>query len=753
MTEVMTIINELSFDDSITKIELFDIDRMQFLLRSNTISKLDKMSIQKYYKRKQNLNNVSVTYQLGIKSKTYEESGRLVVGKGGIGLQSFSREIRNFLAEKYYWDIDIVNAQPTILWQYADRNGWKCDAIKKFCDSRDEIIEGMINDGLNRDESKNRLIQLFFGSDYIDGLSDFIKNELYPELKKIRQNISQNHQKLYIKLSKRPNPSASVMALVLQTEERYCMRKIEEMCEINKRSFDVFMHDGGYIRKEQHETCLPKELIKKCEEHVLEKLGYKLSIIQKPITSSIIMEDNDLLDENTLVNDMYAAKQCIELMGDDIIYDNGILYVYIDGIWTNDEEYLNTCISNLNDKLVFKKIGGISGIITYDYSGSIKNRENMKRMIPSLIEKKEGFLDIGRQKATGKLLFKNGIYDFKSNTLNTFDRSIVFSAMIPFDFSEGKDQEAIDFVQKTFFQDAFNNEEIPTIFRHFLMRGIIGDYQVKKFLTCIGPTNCGKGMLQEFMGNIFGRNIGNFNCNSLIARSNTEGTRDLGWFTELANTRICFGSEIKTDKNSKIDSEMIKQIVSGGEKIVARKLFKDEQVIIPRTMPILMVNEMSAFSSMNDAILNRLIPIQYNYSFVEFPDENKPYQKKAKSKLKNELRDEKYKKAMILLLIQEYKTWQTNEYKELELPENMVDFKEDIISIVNIEDVLDDIFIITKDMNDYITVKDLETTLSDKKSTIFKNVATVQLELLGCKRGRLQIDKRQTRVIYGIKPI
>jgi phage/plasmid-associated DNA primase len=461
------------------------------------------------------------------------------------------------------------------------------------------------------------------------------------------------------------------------------------------------------------------------------------------------MKDDEVLHDSVLINDLYAAEQFVKLMGDDLVFDNGILYVYHQGIWSENEELLNTCISDLKEKLVFKQMGGISGIKTYDYSGSVKNRENLKKMLPSVLEKKENFLESGRTKSTGKLLFKNGIYDFKTSTLTDFDRSIVFSSMIPFDWNPEVQEEDIEFVTQVFFKDAFKNEEVPALLKHFLMRGMIGDYQMKKFLTCIGPTNCSKGMLQEFMKYIFSGNVGNFNCNSLIARKNTEGTRDLGWFMGLVNTRICFGSEIKSDKDSKIDSEMIKQIVSGGETTTGRRLFKDEQNFISRTMPILLVNEMSTFSSMNDAIKNRLIPIEYDYSFVEFP--TKAYQKQSDPQLKNKLKDEKYANAMIHILNREYQKWMTNEYKELPLPESALDFKDDIIPIVDIEEELEDVFEITKNFDDFVEIKEIERELINKGSKIYKNVISTQLQRIGCKANKKYIEKRQVRVILGIK--
>ena len=740
---------KLSFDVAITKTELFDVEKMQWLLRSDKLSKEDKFRLSKYYKRKHNINQVGIVYQLGEKSKTFEHSGRFVVGKGGVGLQSFPRDIRNFLAESYYWDIDMENAQPSILWQYAEHEGYAHQNIKKFCSKREDILNEIMKDGLTRSEAKDRIIQLFFGSDYVDGLPDFIRNKLYPELKLIRENIAGKNHSLLKKLSKRPNPSASVMAHVLQTEEREILLKISEALKLENRDFDVLMHDGGYIRKLKGETEFPQHLLEKCEKYVYDKLKYSIKLANKPIATTIVMEDSDLISEDVIVNDMYAAKKFAELMGDDLVNDNGIIYVYYDNLWSDNVDYLNRHICEMGDKLVFKKIGGVAGTIIYDYSGSVKNRENLKKMLPDILELKHDFLEQGRKLALNKLLFKNGIYDFMTNKLLPFDRNVVFSFKIHFDFEFKENQEDIDFIHKVFFEDPFDNTEVPKIFKHFLMRGLIGDYKCKKFMVCVGPTNSSKGMLQEFLHYIFSGYVGHFNGNSLVSRFNTEGTRDIGWFLPLADTRLCFGSEIKADKSSLINSEIVKQIVSGGETIVLRQLYKEEKPVVPRTMPILFCNEIPAFTSMNDAILNRIISIVYDHSFVEFP--TKEYQRLAKPNLKSTLKSQNYADAFIHLIIREFQKWQEGEFAELPLPESIKSFREEIVNIEDIEEILEDQFEITKNKDDFITNKELEEYFKDKGIEMSMVKATLMLKQVRVETIVKKIGKKTIKVKVGIK--
>ena len=83
----------------------------------------------------------------------------------------------------------------------------------------------------------------------------------------------------------------------------------------------------------------------------------------------------------------------------------------------------------------------------------------------------------------------------------------------------------------------------------------------------------------------------------------------------------------------------------------------------------------------------------------------------------------------------------------------MTDFKDDIIPSLDIEEELEGLFIITKNHEDYITIKDLENGLKNKDSKVYKNTASTELQRIGCKAIRKSIDTKQVRVITGIKKV
>ena len=77
----------------IVKKEIFDPDVMKSLLSDERYAAMDRARLKKYYKARTKSNEVQVVYNFG---KGYESSqlGRLYPDCG-LGLQCFSREIRN----------------------------------------------------------------------------------------------------------------------------------------------------------------------------------------------------------------------------------------------------------------------------------------------------------------------------------------------------------------------------------------------------------------------------------------------------------------------------------------------------------------------------------------------------------------------------------------------------------------------------------------------------------------------------------
>jgi len=122
-----TIVESVSTDISVLKTEVFDIEFARQLIDDDFISREEKDKIRRYLKN--SIKNEHQTYYKLGKHLKNDYLGRLCAVRGE-SLQTFEKNVRGALASSYYWDIDMVNAQPTILQQYAEQNGWKTTAIQ-----------------------------------------------------------------------------------------------------------------------------------------------------------------------------------------------------------------------------------------------------------------------------------------------------------------------------------------------------------------------------------------------------------------------------------------------------------------------------------------------------------------------------------------------------------------------------------------------------------------------------------------------
>lgn len=297
-TEVVTATMPQSPDVCVQKLEEFDVDVAVWIVNTKSISKEERDSVKKLLKDRRQGNKHETTYKLG-KDIKHEDLGRFVAVRGA-GLQAVSRDIRGALAQAYYWDVDIRNAQPTLLEQYAVREGWTATALAHFNAHRDDYLAELMTDlNLTRADAKDRICRIMFGGSSA-GMPSFFVERLQPELNLLMRNILTANQTKHSSIAKRPNATRSMMALILQTEERRCLLAMDASFAKQGRSLDVYIHDGGLVRKKEGETQIPDEVLRRVERDVLETTGYTIALVVKPLTTTLERED---------VNGNYETKK------------------------------------------------------------------------------------------------------------------------------------------------------------------------------------------------------------------------------------------------------------------------------------------------------------------------------------------------------------------------------------------------------------------------------------------------------------
>jgi len=246
----------------------------------------------KYVKQKHisNFGKNSVTYSLSTNGAGKLGYGRLYGSAGS--LERMHRPLRHMLCADLYWDIDIKNAQPVILWQFAKQKyNYELPETKKYCDNRDAYLSMISGD---RDKAKQGILQAIFIGNPIAELIP-MKNEILAFAIDIYNRGE--YSDLFPVVSQ-TNIFGSYLAQILQTEERHIMLLMKEKLEQRKYIADILAYDGLMIRKEIGNEPT-QQILDEVIQYVLCKTAYAIELSVKEMISKmpVIEEQSSRNDE------------------------------------------------------------------------------------------------------------------------------------------------------------------------------------------------------------------------------------------------------------------------------------------------------------------------------------------------------------------------------------------------------------------------------------------------------------------------
>ena len=101
-----------------------------------------------------------------LKTLYFSKSGYgRVYPKGGLSQSIIRRELRHFLMGEFYWDADLINAHPTILYNVCKANNIKCDKLAEYVNKREATLKRTQRKmNWDRDTAKTFFIAIINGS-------------------------------------------------------------------------------------------------------------------------------------------------------------------------------------------------------------------------------------------------------------------------------------------------------------------------------------------------------------------------------------------------------------------------------------------------------------------------------------------------------------------------------------------------------------------------------------------------------------
>ena len=297
-TLTQTLVGAWSNDMVIMKKEKIDMERLGFLLSNPDVPKETKRELKKLSEKISEGCWAKITYTLGKQAKESSEAlGRLNASEN-VGLQGLKRDVRNFLSNRYYFDIDMVSAHPSLCVALCRKQHLTHTYQAELIDKREEKLAELMDAlGCSRSTAKDYITALYFGEENVSyALPQWFKT-LHLEISNARKVITQNDEwndALKFLNGKKKNRIGSAFAFLLQSIERACLIILEKSAKKHGRSLDTYIHDGGLIQRHEGEEVFPEELLRKFEKDIFDETGFSIRLASKPMETSWVMtEKND----------------------------------------------------------------------------------------------------------------------------------------------------------------------------------------------------------------------------------------------------------------------------------------------------------------------------------------------------------------------------------------------------------------------------------------------------------------------------
>ena len=545
-----------------------------------------------------------------------KKHGRTFVS--GYGLQRIWSYIRGVLCNNIMLDIDMKNAHPTIFKYICNINNIVCINLDSYIKNRDHLLNEFVNsDNIDKTTAKLMFIKALNKDKHITHIKIKkkkvnIKNSFFiefdKEIKQIQLQLIYIYNNEYLTNKQHINPIGKFINYLLCKYEHDILE--HAIAYLHEHGYIplVNMFDGIMIKHDEHINNI--NLINGLNTKTLQyNITWDIkphNLLITPLLDSLNIDDNifsylgkteiDITNfclENILKNKIYNC------CGENWIYDNCVwvnnnLDVILQPIISrHDLSLTNTTGTNKTIKNISKFYNSLITIIKLIISHAPANPTFNNKLHNDTLQ---------------KLCYLNGFYCFKSNKFieYTSDNIPYTTLIINRNYIDTKPcKEDIDLVFINILHPIFNinyshnnaDEELINIqYMHYLLkkfsRMLAGHIEDKRFIMMLGHRNSGKGTIESIFINTFEQYIGTFNTDNLVCKTSIGEASKIGaWMINFRFKRLMYGNELRVSDTQKMNGILLKQLVSGGDKLTARGNNKDEISFKIQSSIVLTANE------------------------------------------------------------------------------------------------------------------------------------------------------------------
>ncbi len=560
---------EESILNNIILYDIIDKNILNKLLISNLLKESFSSPLISYNNELQQLNNLKKNLDKDGKiAHKYKKAdfgyGRLNT-TNSISFISLRKEIRHTLSKNKYVDIDIVNAQPTILYQILLYHNLKCDNLKKYIEERDYYLNKLIEKfNITRDNAKKLFVRImYYGKienwvkDNNINIDEFAKNEelfqyltnLSKELEDAGKYISDNNPKMVNDWKKKEKKNnnifklGSFMSFYLQEYEERVLQNIYLYLSDNnyiKDNICSLCHDGIMILLENYN----EQILENLNLYILENTGFDLKFVKKELD----MDYLNILDNSLLENCIKYEDLKYEFEKNNFKLNDPLCYCEID----EDKKIIRRSKDKFRERYYEIK-----------YTQIINNNGGLEKKECRFIDK---WLDDIEKKVYNKIYFfpslSNDIMPYNPSHYNTFTGYKIENIQNKEVYSY--EDEDFNYILEHLRDLTNNNEEHYNYFLNYLSHIIQKPYEQPK-ISIIFQTKPGVGKDKFF--NWFGYEL--LGSRYFLNTDNIESL--FGHFTSSLEEKILvIMTEIESSDTFKANKK-IKNFIDGARLRIEKK--------------------------------------------------------------------------------------------------------------------------------------------------------------------------------------
>lgn len=581
----------------------------------------------------------------------------------------YNKQIHNALLVDNYISIKIKDLYVRLLIEFADLLRYPVPLLKDYLTNKEIILNN-----INKDKKQAKYLflrQCVGGYDFLtNGKNINVETNNWNYLNLLKNEVDglanicyKLHGGRYYEVLKNDNcdKSHTLLYLIITTAEREKLLKLMYFIE-NKYEVGRLFHNKIFVKT--------AELID------LDPSIYKVSKIKS--SYSIISQD--------FLN--IAIEKFINLMGDNLLldkYDNIYYFDNTNGKFIrNDFTIFMNYIKSMIGKLIFggKDYADTRNLYMRIFDNLIYNLKKYKDKID--------YMEKNKTNGIGKLLYKNGYYDFKENTfIKGFNNKIIFFDSISYDFPENRPSEQImEDLKNILAKSGYNvdaTNEMSDYFIKTITMALYGDFNRKKIYVISSSFEYENHIFKNYIKYTFESFVNIDFASDNLKEKSFNGGKDyvkyLQWLKDICNKRLVL-TDPYSNKNKTYNLNLIKKLTSNS----------DTEIL-----------NMSTFF-----IYDNNIKINNNecyYKSVEIIDHKiNPNQNENYNDIENRLKTEEYRNALIYLIIDTYNSMKYEEKREngiITIPK-VVGIDINNIQNIKLNNVFNKYFQVTGNNNDKI---------------------------------------------------